>query len=148
MSLGCWFLQQQTLFSVKSDSHIGFCSERPWKHELNLRSSYWSCSVKEAVLKYFANFTGKHLRWSFFLIEFRSSHQNCSIKRAVLISFAIFTGKQLCWRLFLIKLQGFETAALLKRNTYFEEHLRTAASEICSFTWTALSCFDWYLPRP
>ena len=24
------------------------------------------------------------------------------------------------------------------KNTYFEKHLRTTASEICSFTWTAL----------
>ena len=27
------------------------------------------CFVKKGVLKYFANFTGKHLRWSLFLIK-------------------------------------------------------------------------------
>ena len=39
----------------------------------NYRSSYWRCrsshqrcSVKKCVLKNFANFTGKHLYWSFF----------------------------------------------------------------------------------
>ena len=31
-----------------------------------VRSSHWSCSVKDGVLKYFANFTGKHLCWTFF----------------------------------------------------------------------------------
>ena len=33
------------------------------------RSSHRRCSIKKAVLKNFAIFTGKHLRWSFFLIK-------------------------------------------------------------------------------
>ena len=33
------------------------------------RSSHQRCSIKKAVLKNFAIFTGKHLRWSFFLIK-------------------------------------------------------------------------------
>ena len=44
------------------------------------------------------------------------------MKKAVLKNYATFTGKQLCWSLFLITLQAF-------RSTYFEEHLRTAASQ-------------------
>ena len=63
----------------------------------------------------------------------------------VLKKFAILTGKQLCWSPFLIKIQAFKPGTLLKRdpntgdsseyceifkNTYFEEHLRTAPSEI------------------
>ena len=66
-------------------------------------------------------------------------------KRGVLKSFAIFPGKHLCWSLFLIKLQAVSSANLLKRgyntgvfqgilqifkNTSFEEHLRTTASDV------------------
>ena len=40
----------------------------------NERSSHWRCSIKKVVLKNFAIFTGKHLCWSFFLI-------NCIKKR-------------------------------------------------------------------
>ena len=109
------------------------------------RSSHQRCSVKKGVLKTFANFTGKHLCWSLFLItllvfrpatllkRYRSSHQRCSIKRAVLKNFAIFTGKHLCRSRFFQK----ETPTLvffceyceIFKNTYFEKHLRTTASE-------------------
>ena len=86
----------------------------------SLRSSHYRCSVKKVVLKTFANFTGKHLCWSLFLItllvfrpatllkRYRSSHQRCSIKKAVLKNFAIFTGKHLCRSLFFIKLQALQ----------------------------------------
>ena len=65
-------------------------------------------------------------------------------KKAIIKNFAILTGKRLRWSLFLAKLQASRTAALLQRdpeagaffvniaifkNTYFEKHLRTAASE-------------------
>ena len=53
-----------------ADSRAGFCSRLLWKHELNLRSSHWNRPVKKGVLRNFANFTGKHLCWSLFLIEF------------------------------------------------------------------------------
>ena len=33
------------------------------------KSSHWKCSVKKAVLKNFAVFTGKHLCWNLFLIK-------------------------------------------------------------------------------
>ena len=70
-------------------------------------------------------------------------------KKGVFKNFANFTGKHLCWSLFLEKLQVFRSAILLERdsntgfsceiyeifkNTYFEEHLRTAAS-VVSFLW-------------
>ena len=118
------------------------------------RRSHQRCSVKKGVLKTFANFTGKHLCWSLFLItllvfrpatllkRYRSSHQRCSIKKAVLKNFAIFTGKHLCRSLFFIKLQALqlyqkETPTQvffceyceIFKNTYFEKHLRTTASE-------------------
>ena len=124
---------------------------------LNLfRSSHQRCSVKKGVFKTFANFTGKHLCWSFFLItllvfrpatflkRYRSSHQKYSIKRAVFKNFAIFTGKHLRSSRFLLKLQAFRPATLSKRtpthvffceyckifkNNFFKQHLQTTASE-------------------
>ena len=74
---------------------------------------------QKVVLKTFANFTGKRLCWSLFLImllvfmpatllkRYRSSHQRCSIKSAVLKNFPIFTGKHLFRSRFLLKLQAF-----------------------------------------
>ena len=64
-------------------------------------------------------------------------------KKGVLKSFTNFTGKHLCWSLFLIKSQALRPATLLKsesnaglsceifKNTYFEEHMRTASSTLC-----------------
>ena len=54
----------------------------------------------------------------------------------VLKNFAIFTGKQLCWSLLLVKLQPFRCLTRvwackyceIFKNTYFKEHLWTAAS--------------------
>ena len=60
------------------------------------RSSHWRCSVKKGVLKNLANFTGKHLCWSLFLIKllfrnvskinlsFRSSNRDVFFNIAVL----------------------------------------------------------------
>ena len=74
----------------------------------------------------------------------RSSHRRCSVKKGVLKHFANFIGKHRYWSLFLIKLQAFRPGTFLKRdsntvfsceireiykNTYFEEQLRTTASE-------------------
>ena len=73
--------------------------------------------------------------------QYRSGHHGC-YKKSVLIHFEIFSRKHLCLTLFLIKLQTFRPATLLKRdsktvvflwilrnfkNTYLEEHLRTAS---------------------
>ena len=72
---GCFwiFAAANTFFQLNlvftADSRTGFCSGLLWKHELNLRSGHWSCSAKKGVLRNFANFTGKHLYWSFFLLE-------------------------------------------------------------------------------
>ena len=38
-----------------------------------IRSSHRRCSVKKAVLKEFANFTGKHRCWSLFLIKLQAN---------------------------------------------------------------------------
>ena len=62
----------------------------------------------------------------------RSSHQRCFIKKTVLKNFAKFRGKHLWWRLFLIKTptQVFSCEYWeIFKVTYFEEQLRTAASE-------------------
>ena len=42
--------------------------------------------------------------------------------------FSNFTGKYLCWSFFLIKLQACEICVIFT-NTYFQEHLRTTASD-------------------
>ena len=77
MLLRYWFHGSKYFFQLNlvfiADSCTGFCSGLLWKHELNLRSIHWGCSVKKGVLKTFANFTGKHLCWSFFLIELQFS---------------------------------------------------------------------------
>ena len=65
---------------------------------------------------------------------FKSRQKRCSIKKDVLENFALFTEKHLCWNLFLIKLQTWWSESVFLwilqnfKNTYFEEHLRTAAS--------------------
>ena len=54
-------------------------------------------------------------------------------KQAVLKNFAKFTGKQLYWSLFLIQPWGSNTGVFpwkyckIFKNSYFEEHLQTAA---------------------
>ena len=44
------------------------------------RSSHWTCSVKKGILKNFANFTGKHLCWSLFLITLQLFRLATSLK--------------------------------------------------------------------
>ena len=63
----------------------------------------------------------------------KSSHWKCSVKKAVLNNFVIFTGNA-CVGVFLSTLlktltQAFYCCEIFK-NTYFEEHLRTAASKL------------------
>ena len=67
----------------------------------------------------------------YYFSKSRSSHQRCSRKKAVLKIFALFTGKHLCWSLFLTKLQVFAAKITYFEITYFEEHLRAAASVNC-----------------
>ena len=53
------------------------------------------------------------------------------MKKATLKNFAVSTGKHLCWSLFLVRLQyrRFPVRIVeIFEKTYFEEHLRTAAS--------------------
>ena len=38
-----------------------------------IRSNHRRCSVKNGVLKYFANFTGKNLCWSLFLLKLKAT---------------------------------------------------------------------------
>ena len=62
-----YFFQLNLVFIA--DSRTGFCSELLWKQELNLRSSHWNSYVEKGVLRNFANFIGKHLCRSLFLID-------------------------------------------------------------------------------
>ena len=45
------------------------------------RSSHQSCSVEKGLLKSFANFTEKHLCWSFFLIKLQTLRLVTILKR-------------------------------------------------------------------
>ena len=119
-----WFLRQKILFSAESGSYCWqsnrFSFRTPLKiqYELNVRSSYWSCSLKKGVLKNFANFTGKDLYWSLFLIE--------------------SSGLQLYQEVPPIQVFSCGICQVFK-NTYFEENLWTTASETClNFTRNAL----------
>ena len=47
------------------------------------------------------------------------------MKKAVLKNFAVFTRKRLCWSVFQVFFCEYGEAL---KNTYYEEHLRTAAS--------------------
>ena len=42
------------------------------KEEKTIRTSHQRCSLKKGVLKNFAKFIGKHLRWSLFLMKLLS----------------------------------------------------------------------------
>ena len=59
---------------------------------ITCRSSHRRCSVEKGVLKNFANFTGRRLRWSVFLIKFvkkfvekRLQHRCFSVKFAKIL---------------------------------------------------------------
>ena len=90
-------------------------------------------------------------------ISEKYNEQTVFHKKAVLKNFVIFTGKTCVGISFLIKMLAFRHEALLKsdsnsgvffeyweifNNTYFEEHLWTAASE--SFTWTFSYMNKWH----
>ena len=74
------------------------------------RSSRSLMFFEIGVLKNFANFAGKHLCWSLFLIKLQAyskQKQSCLhmfFKIGVLKNCVNFTGKHLCRNLFLIKL--------------------------------------------
>ena len=87
----------------------------------NHRSSYWRCSVKEGVLKNFANFTGKYLYWSL-LINLQDWEPATLLKKTPTQEFSC------------------ETCEIFK-NIYFEEHLRTAASKKQYVTEKAIHLF-------
>ena len=103
---------------------------------------------KKRCSKNFANFTGKHLCWSLFLIKFhafrlflistylfilihtylfilvfRSSRQEVFCKKGVLRNFAKFTGKHLCQSLFFNRCFSVNFAKFL-RTTFLTEHLQ------------------------
>ena len=79
-----------------------------------------------------------------YFVLLRSSHWRCSVRKGVLRNFAKFTGKHLCQSLFLNKVAGSGCSFIKKEtlshmfscefceislNTFFTEHIRTAASD-------------------
>ena len=80
---------------------------------------------KKSVLRNFANFTGKHLCWSLFIIELQAFWPATLLNR----------DPTLVWNK-----QRFNNCGICEifKNSYFEAHLRKTTSEIYSFTWTDL----------
>ena len=75
--------------------------------------------------------------------RYQSSHQRCSIEKVVLKRFTIFTEKHLRKE---TPTHGFPcNYREILKNTYFEEHLRTAASAN-GFKTFHLECFD-FIPN-
>ena len=82
LSLRYWSLRQQILFF----SWIWYLSPKvtpvfvpeSFENTSYVRGSHWSCSLKIGILKYFANFRGKHLCWILFLIESSGSPTHVS----------------------------------------------------------------------
>ena len=76
----------------------------------------------------------KSLNRLLLLLILNSSYPRCTAEKDILKNFTNFTGKHMCWSLFKIKLQGWGPSTLVKRDSYFEEHLRTTASlSSCNF---------------
>ena len=98
------FHKIQTTIPVSESLHISLF-HKAWAELINAESSHWRCSVKKGVLKNLANFTGRKLCWSLFLIKFQQ------IKSATLLIFCY----EIC--------ESF-------KNTYFEEHQPADASII------------------
>ena len=59
------------------------------------RCSHRRCSVKKGVLKSFANFTGKHLWWSLFLINLEAFRPVSLLKRLQYRCFPVLSCKRL-----------------------------------------------------
>ena len=78
---------------------------------VSIRSSHRICSVKKVVLKNFANFTGKNLCWSLFLIKLQFQGPATLLKKTS------------------TKVLPCEICEPFKSN-YFEEHLWMSTSKL------------------
>ena len=61
--------------------HLLAQGKEPGVRLIITRSSHRGCSVKRVVLKNFANFTGKHLYWSLFLVTLQGLSPATFLKR-------------------------------------------------------------------
>ena len=113
------FSRQQILFSGESGIYCWpshrFLLRTPSKTRLKPQKQPLELFCKKGVLRNFANFTGKHLCWSLFLIELQT------FKPAALL-----------------KIDSNTDVFLWNLQDHLIWSLRTPASETCSFTWTAL----------
>ena len=65
------------------EKHVWASKYKSWK-KLNRQKQpplFYRCSVKKDFLKNFANFKGKHLCWSLFLIKLQASRPATLLKR-------------------------------------------------------------------
>ena len=113
------FSRQQILFSGESGIYCWpshrFLLRTPSKTRLKPQKQPLELFCKKGVLRNFANFTGKHLCWSLFLIELQT------FKPAALL-----------------KIDSNTDVFLWNLQDHLIWSLRTPASETCSFTWTSL----------
>ena len=54
---------------------------------MGIKSSHWMCSMKKAIFKNFAIFTGKHLFWSLFLIKLHAWRKKTQVFRVDIVKF-------------------------------------------------------------
>ena len=77
-----------------------------------------------------AKWAKSDLKTMFNLICSEAAIKKGSVKKGTVKNFASFTGNLLCWSFFLIKLtptqEFFCEVCEIFKNTYFEEHMRTA----------------------
>ena len=137
--LGCWFMVQEILFfswiwylllTVTQLTVESFCWGLLWKNELNLRSSHWSCSVKEGFLKIFKSFTEKRLCWNLFLIRFRPLGLQLYLKETPT-------------KAFLVELAKYLRTPILK-NICEQQLLKPVLSPGLPFLITYFSGSNWY----
>ena len=96
------------------------------------RSSRWQMFFKIGVLKNFANFTGKHLRWSLFLIKLEAQTCNFIKKRLQNRCFPVKFAK-FCKHLFLQKISGgcFRKLKYKRKNTIlYSESLKRGSKRL------------------
>ena len=110
-----------------------------WEHFFTI-SRFNSCfqkSSKQNLVRLSAINT--KISWKKYLLpqKSRNSHQRCSVKKVVLKNFAILVEKHFYWSLFskVAGLKEIQTQVCscecseIFKNTYFEKHLWTGASE-------------------
>ena len=89
-------------------------AEHLWKYASAYRSSRSQMFFKIVFLKNFANFTGKHICWSLFLIKLQAFRSSAVLKRDSNTGIILWNLRNLF------------------KNTFFTEHVLTVTASVCS----------------